>query len=398
MAKRKLASVVRIASCEPIPDTERLSVATMEGKGWNVVTGRNEFCNGDIGIYFEIDSFLPSDDERYAFLAERCTRRILAKDGTELDKGIRIRTMKLRGVVSQGLIMPLDKFPEITSRIGIKKDGEMKTEMLINSQRGEDEPLEQELVGADVASLLRVRHYDEVVEQWADQCQGSCGVPFDAYGKFPTSYAPKTDEERCQNVTECFTTMVGRKFEVTEKSDGMSCTMMYCPSADDERPFRVCSRNNDLKRETAQGVSPLWLIAEKYEVEKHLKEHYAETGEELAIQGEYVGIGIQKNRDKLKTNDWLVFRIFDIKAQKFVSPQYRRELCAKWGLHHVRVIDESMDVFAKFHTCDELLKFAEGKTANGNEREGLVFKASDGLEPFVSFKAVSNRYLLKQED
>lgn len=202
----------------------------------------------------------------------------------------------------------------------------------------------------------------------------------------------------CQNLTEYFTTMVGRKFEVTEKSDGTSCTMMYCPSADEERPFRVCSRNNDLKRETAQGVSPLWLIAEKYEVEKHLKELYEETGAELVIQGEYVGIGIQKNRDKLKCNDWLVFRIYDIKAQSFVPPKYRRDLCEKWGLHHVRVIDESMDVFAKFHTCDELLKFAEGKTANGNEREGLVFKATDGIDPWCSFKAVSNRYLMKQED
>lgn len=397
MAKRKLASVVRIATCEPIPDTERLSVATMEGKGWQVVVGRDEFKHGDLCCYFEIDSYLPKDDERYAFLSERCTRRIVAKDGTELDTGIRIRTIRLRGVYSQGLVMPLDKFPEIKERIVHKVVGDKNTAILVNQQHGDDEPLEQELVGADVTSLLKVRHFDEIVEQWAEQSHGSCGVPFDAYGKFPSAYCPKTDEERCQNVTEYFTTMVGREFEVTEKSDGTSCTMMYCPSADAERPFRVCSRNNDLKRETAQGVSPLWLIAEKYDVEKHLKELYEETGAELAVQGEYVGIGIQKNRDKLKCNDWLVFRIYDIKAQCFVPPKYRRDLCEKWGLHHVRVIDESMDVFAKFHTCDELLKFAEGKTANGNEREGLVFKASDGLVPFVSFKAVSNRYLMKQE-
>jgi len=398
MAKRKLASVVKIASCEPIKDTDRLSVSMMEGMGWQVVTARDEFKAGDLAVYLEIDSYLPADDERYSFLAERCTKVIKAKDGTELDKGIKIRTIKLRGVISQGIVMPLDKFPEIKERIVVNVVGGDNTAMFVNPQHGEEEPLEQELVGADVTSLLRVRHYDEVMEALADKCQGACGIPFDAYGKFPTDYCPKTDEIRIQSVVNYFTEMVGRKFEVTEKSDGSSCTMMYIPSADPERPFRVCSRNNDLKRETAQGVSPLWKMAEQYEVERHLREYYEQTGKEIAVQGEYVGIGIQKNRDKLKCNDWLVFRIFNFTDGEFMHPRMRRELCKNFGFHHVKVIDEEMDVFAKFHTCEELLKFAEGKTDNGNEREGVVFKATDGQKPFVSFKAVSNRYLMKQED
>ena len=107
---RKLASIVEIESCDPIPDTERLSVATMKGKGWKVVTGRDEFHSGDLAVYFEIDSYLPSEDERYAFLKDRCLKRFVSKSGNVLREGIRIKTIKLRGVISQGLLMPLSAF------------------------------------------------------------------------------------------------------------------------------------------------------------------------------------------------------------------------------------------------------------------------------------------------
>ena len=107
---RKLASIVEIESCDPIPDTERLSVATMKGKGWKVVTGRDEFHRGDLAVYFEIDSYLPSGDERYAFLKDRCLKRFVSKSGNVLREGIRIKTIKLRGVISQGLLMPLSAF------------------------------------------------------------------------------------------------------------------------------------------------------------------------------------------------------------------------------------------------------------------------------------------------
>jgi RNA ligase (TIGR02306 family) len=108
---RKLASIVEIATCDPIPDTDRLSVATMKGKGWQVVVGRNEFKPGDLCVYFEIDSFLDPNDERYVFLRDRCLRKFVSKSGNVLREGLKIKTIKLRGVLSQGLLMPLDKFP-----------------------------------------------------------------------------------------------------------------------------------------------------------------------------------------------------------------------------------------------------------------------------------------------
>ena len=207
---RKLASVVEIASCDPIPETERLSVATMTGKGWRVVTGRDEFAPGDRAVYFEIDSYLPPDDERFAFLRERCLRKFVSKSGGVLREGFRIKTAKLRGVVSQGLLMPVVAFPEAN---GLE-------------------------VGADLTDLLKVEHYDEVKEQ----LQPAMGNPLnsDAMGAFP-SYIPKSDEERLQGLTEYFTSLKGRRFEITAKDDGSSATMFFSPTiyASGERVFYV---------------------------------------------------------------------------------------------------------------------------------------------------------------
>ena len=359
---RKLASVVRIATCDPIPDTDKLSVATMEGKGWKVVTGRDEYKAGDLAVYFEIDSYLPVDDDRYAFLKERCLRKFMSKSGTLLKQGLKIKTIKLRGVVSQGLLIPMSAYPELSGKFN---------------------------VGDDLTEVLNVEHYDEVKDALAPQTGVS--IPFDSYGQFPSEFIPKTDEERIQNLGDYFTKMKGRTFEITAKFDSSSCTMIYAPKTFPDRPFRVCSRNQDLK----PNGCPMWSIAEKQMVKEALLSMYEDTGHEFALQGELVGPGVNSNRDMYTEHDWYVFRIWDITDQKFVEPDERRSMCHDYGIKHVQVIGTHVDVFDKFLTEEDLLKFAEGKTERGHEREGLVFKADDGKEPFVSFKAVSNRYLLK---
>lgn len=364
---RKLASLVRIQAVEPIVDTDRLSVATMEGKGWKVVVGRNDFEPGDTAVYFEIDSALPNED-RYAFLRDRCLKKFMTKGGALLKECIRIRTVKLRGVISQGLLMPCttETFPEVYETYAC--------------------PLPE---GADLTELLHVEHFDELKAALAPQSGNP--VSADAMGSFP-SFIPKTDEERIQNLVEYFETQKERYFEVTNKDDGSSITMFWSPTNDPEHPFGVCSRNLRLKPEKADGTVPLpWLMAAKYGVEKKLSEI---ADGEFAFQGELIGPGIQSNRDLFTEHEWHVFRVWDIANQRFLQPLEARALCANLGLKYVTVVAESLQVFKYYDTVDKLLAFAEGKTARGNEREGLVFKAVD--EPYLSFKAVSNRYLLKQ--
>ena len=383
---RKLASIVEIESCEPIPDTDRLSVAMMKGKGWKVVIVRDEFKPGDLAIYCEIDAFLPADDPRYAFLRDRCLRKFVSKGGNVLREGIRIKTCKLRGVVSQGLLMPLDKFPEVTDRI------------IWNAEKQKDEFDEGETgeglvdaVGADLTELLHVEHYDEVKEQL--QPQTGNPISADAMGNFPTAFCPKTDEPRLQGLTEYFDTMKGKLFEVTEKRDGSSISFGYCPMIDAENPFMVCSRNLRLKSEKADGTVPMmWQTVRALGLDWK-----CETAPNLMFQAEFCGMGVNGNADRLNEYTIEVFRVYDVEKQEFIEAEDRRALCSVMDIPHVPVIEPALDVFNRFHNIDEILPYADGKTARGNPREGIVFKEVGTTHP-ISFKVVSNNYLLKQKD
>jgi len=392
---RKLASIAKIEKIEPIEGADKIEVAMMVGKGWRVVVGKNEFKPGDLVVYFEIDSALPADDPRYEFLKERCLKKFVTKSGTPIKECIRIRTIKLRGVFSQGLIIPLDKFPEITD--DIVYDEKLGHDVYIcPGDEDASKICHVDVLGADVTKKLGVEHYDELVEALRPQMGHT--MTGDAMGGFPSSQIPKTDEERIQNLTDYFSDpeMKDRTFQVTVKADGSSVTMFYAPkSIDPENPFGVCSRNLRLKPAKADGTVPLpWLMAKKYGVEEKLKKLYDETGAELALQGELVGPGIQSNRDLITEHEWLVFRAWNITGMKFDPPAVVEVLCEQLGLQHVTVLAEDMPVFHKFKNADEMLAFAEGKTARGNEREGVVFKSSEFDKPYVSFKAVSNKYLL----
>lgn len=391
---RKLASVVRIASCDPIPETDRLSVARMEGKEWQVVTGRDEFSPGDMAIYFEIDSFLRDDDKRYAFLHDRCLRKFVSKSGAVLHQGVRIKTVKLRKVISQGLLMPLNLFPEIEQRI---VSSEVTGELLFCPDPEADGAEWVPAIGADLTELLHVEHYDEVEE--ALRPQMGVSVAADAMGRFPTDWIPKTDAERIQNLSGYFTDakLKDMTFEVSEKLDGSSVTMFFSRKIDQENPFGVCSRNLRLKPQGEGGVVPLaWRMAEKYSMDTKIQAANVSSGTELAFQGELVGPGVNGNRDRRTEHEWFVFQIYDIVNRRYLTPSETRFICKTLEIPYVPVIEKYKPVFHDFADSASLLAYAEGKTASGHEREGLVFKSTSADGPRITFKAVSNRYLLKE--
>ena len=385
---RKLASIVEISKVSPIEGADKLEVAEMVGKGWKVVTAKGEVNPGDLCVYFEIDSFLDPNDERYAFLKDRCLRRFVSKGGNVLREGIKIKTIKLRGQISQGLLMPINKFPEITTRI-------KGLEIGLPEENGEPAVVIQPLLGADVTALLHVEHYDEVKES----LQPEMGNPIcaDALGRFPSDYIPKTDEERIQNLGDWFEKMKGRRWQVSCKHDGTSCTIAFSPTIDFDNPRIVCSRNLRLKRVTTEGKIPVyWQMAERYGILEKLGD-LSVGGEEYAIQGEVVGPGINKCKNKETEYKFLCFRIWDIKNQKWLNPKDTISFCEKFQIPHVQIVKDDFAFFDEITTMEDALKFAEGKTAEGHEREGIVCKTVDD-GPFASFKIVSNKYLMKQED
>ena len=417
---RKLASVVEISEILPIEGADKLELAKMKGKGWQVVVQKGEFNVGDLCVYFEIDSFLNPEDERYAFLKDRCLRRFVSKSGNVLREGLKIKTIKLRGVLSQGLLMPIGKFvgkeilcdtrPAKPEDV-VSDDGTPVTEeelegveisrlfyyQDVTEEGGAPTKKEVEVLpDADLTELLHVEHYDEVKEQM----QPAMGNPIcaDALGKFPSDYIPKTDEERIQNLGDWFEKMKGRVWQVSCKHDGTSCTIAYSKMIDEGNPEIVCSRNLRLKPESADGKVPVyWQMAKQYDVLAKLKRLAESIGIEYAVQGEIVGPGINKCKNKEKTYKFLVFRIYDITNQKWVNPTDTVQMCKSLGLEHVQIVKDNFAFFDEIKTMDDALEFAEGKTAEGNEREGVVLKTIDSL-PYASFKIVSNRYLMKQED
>ena len=333
---RKMATVRRVDAVNPIPDADAIEVAVVGG--WKVVIKKGEFVPGDIAVYCEIDSWIPN--ELAPFLSKGSEPR--EYNGV---KGERLRTVKLRGQVSQGLLLkPAD---------------------VMNAKQFTLAGMD-----GDVSELLNIQKWEAPIPaQLAGEVRGA----------FP-GFIPKTDQERVQNLTAEYAEWqtLGAEWEVTEKLDGSSMTV-YVFDEDEG----VCSRNLNL-RET-EGNS-LWTVARRNDLIGKVRT----TGRNLALQGELIGEGIQGNPYKIRAQEFYLFDVYDIDAGRYLRPAERQLLAKSLDIRQVpglgiQVLD-----------CDvaQLLTFAEGKSVlrNETEREGLVFKHV--TDP-VSFKAISNKFLLK---
>lgn len=345
---RKLATVRRITDIQPIPNADAIQVATVDG--WKVVVKKDEFKIGDLAIYFEIDSWIPTEIAPF-----------LTKEGKQPSvfnevKGERLRTIKLRGQLSQGLLVPISVMFALEATTGV------------------------DIVGDDVTDALNIQKWERPIPaQLAGQVRGN----------FPTQ-VPKTDQERVQNIVKEVTAAneTGLRFEITEKLEGSSCTFFL----DLEGVFHVCSRNLDLKFDENNAY---WRAAIKYDVERKLNE-LGTLG--VAIQGEIVGPGIQDNIYKLSDVQFYVFDIYDVQAGKYLVPDERHRMVEQLGLMHVPVLAYAAELYDTLGITDipGILSFAEGKSKllPTQEREGIVFKEVNGG---MTFKAISNKYLLNEK-
>lgn len=345
---RKMATVRRIDKIEPIEGADKIVKATVGG--WQLVTAiDNGFKEGDLVVYCEIDSWIPT--QVAPFLSK-------GKEPREYNgvKGEKLRTIKLRGQISQGLLLPMDVIP---NKLGVTYY-----------------PPDAYEEGTDVSELLGIQKYEPPIPA---QLAGL------VKGNFP-SQIPKTDQERIQNIKAEIKAALeaGLTFEITEKLEGSSMTCYLI-----QGEFGVCSRNMDLKRDEN---NTFWKVAIDEDVEakmRRIDEHW-----DFAIQGELVGPGVQGNIYKLQEHVFAVFDVYDIMTGKYLNPKARRELIDLMGLYHVPVL--AMDKDLGTGEVDYILEWAEGKSAlYGTEREGIVFKEMNGG---MTFKAISNKYLIGQKD
>jgi RNA ligase (TIGR02306 family) len=335
--ERKLASVVKIIDIQPIPNADAIVVAKV--KGWNVVIKKDEFKVGDLAVYYEIDSFLPIRPQ-FEFLRKSSFKRIGSTDG------FRLKTIRLRNTVSQGLLTP------IPDGILDPKEGDDLTEAL------------------DI-----VKYEPPIPAQLAGKIKGT----------FP-SFIPKTDETRIQNFeSDIGFSPIGERVYVTEKLDGTSFTCYFKDGV-----FGVCGRNWELSE---TNDNSLWRMANMLE----LKEKLTKYGKNIALQGELIGAGINGNLYGLSDHKLFFFTGYDIDKGRRMFFDELEWLLFRFEVPMVPVLEKYGYVLPTENLVDNMLKYAEGKSVlnMGVDREGVVVR---GLEREFSFKAISNTYLLGSKE
>jgi RNA ligase (TIGR02306 family) len=333
------ATIQVIKEVLPVENADTLELAKV--LGWQVIVKKGNFVIGDLAIFIEIDSLLP-DKPEFEFMRSR---------------KFRVKTAKIRGVLSQGIAFPMSILPP----------GDYK----------EDD---------DVTELLGVVHYEKPVPSGGSFKSGI------NRGNFPP-FIPKTDEPRLQSNPETLQEFKGLKCYITTKCDGTSSTFAL---RDDK--FYVCSRNWD-KQESIENI--YWQMAKKYDLERIIRS----VGSDLAIQAEIVGPGIQKNRLGLKELEIRIFDVWNIDSQRYFSFEDLNTFCRFYSLPMVPV-EELVEEFGftKYLGMNELILRAEGYyEGTKNRKEGIVIRSveprfSEALRRRLSVKVLNNFFLLKDEE
>ncbi|UTS52064.1 hypothetical protein [Synechococcus phage BUCT-ZZ01] len=375
MSERKMARVVVIDDVITHPNADSLDLAIVGG--WQCVVKRGEYKKGDLAIYCEVDSWIPHTVAPFLTKPGQFPK---VYNGVE---GQKLKSIRLRGELSQGLILPLkqseyDNQTALIDWFSIEHEGNVGC------------PAVQE--GYDVSELLGIQKWEAPINpQLAGISKGS----------FPSQF-PKTDQERIQNLSRQFEKWKeqGLTFTVQEKLEGSSMT---CYLLNGE--FGVCSRNLNLMEDEN---NTFWKVARELDIENKMRFAFAEMladGEGVAIQGELIGPGIQGNIYGLEKPTMRVFDIVLAKGMLYYDPLSLRIACCYMGLETVPFLEFGKfgsklqsDTPYNFETIQDIIEMAEGKSVlNPNqEREGLVFKCNE--DPKITFKAISNTYLLKQKD
>lgn len=351
---RKLVTVRKITNTAPIEGADRIEEVWVDG--WSVVCQKGVHQVGDTVLYFELDSFLPQSDSRF---------ESFMKFGTRTFNGVvghRVKTVRLKGVYSQGIIMPLSEFPEIQ----------------IQDDR-------------DYAEAIGVVKWE------APEIGQSVGKFGDTKGNFPW-FLRKSDQERIQNLyRKLSVTHKESDFVGTLKMDGSSITVFYVDGDQyDNKGSGLCSRNLELKYDPElpieeQGCFIKGAVAsDLFNKARMLHELF---GGYYAIQGELVGAGIQSTFEKFQEYKVFTYNIFDILKQEYLPYDAFKNMCDIVGIETVPEVFPPEKVLGR--DLKEILDMATGPGLLAPYREGIVWKQVDGN---CQFKVISNKYLEKEKD
>lgn len=347
---RNLASIQKILDIKPIEGADKIELARV--LGWQVVIIKDQFKVGDLCVYCEADSLFP-DKPEFEFLRPR---------------KFRVKTIRLRGTISQGIVFSLSILGGKSFPSDIRKDKiyDFKEGMIVTEMLGIE--LYQPPIPPDLKGLVK--------------------------GAFP-GFIPKTDETRVQLLQSIITRYKGTKCYFSEKVDGSSCTVFMRDGI-----LGVCSRNLELL-ETPDNA--FWKIVREDKIEEKLRKSKIKN---IAIQGELVGHGIQKNPLKIEGRKIFWFNVFDIDSFKYLDFEDFISFCKELKLETVPILNTD---FILIDNIDELVKLATDKSIINKKswREGIVIRPlkeiidlqmSTGMaNARVSFKCINPEYLLENE-
>jgi len=338
--ERKLASIQKVAELSPITGADKIEKCKI--LGWDCVVKKGEFQVGDMCVYIEIDSLIP----------KTIWSGFLFKEGTTVER-YRLKTCKLRGQISQGLVLPI--------------------QVLYNAEHSKIDVLGE---GDDVSELLGIIKYEPDI---SPSLQGLMK------GSFPC-WIPKTDETRIQSEPWLLERKKDASIYITEKLDGSSMTCYL-----NEDVFGVCSRNMDM---TETANSAYWYAARRQQIEQSMR---GEERQGWAIQGELIGPGIQKNKYELKEPEFRAFNIYNIREGRYLDLMEFLNTCERIGIPTVPLLGlESVR-----GNVDFWVEKSKGKSElNPNaDREGLVVRGvtEEAIEKYgrFSFKVINPEFLLK---
>ena len=354
MTERKLATIREVSGITAIEGAD--FIVSYQIDGWNVIDEKDAYSVGDKVVYLEVDSFVPYD--LAPFLAQ-------GKEPDEFNgvKGKRLRTKKMKGVISQGLLLSIN------------------TVSLLES-------VPQDLLdtcGSDVTQYLGIQKWEAPENKF---------VVGNQKGNFPY-FIPKTDQDRIQNISKSLINKTATEpvcFQITEKLHGSSMTIYVI-----DGKFGVCSRNFEIKQE---DDSSFMRCVNAHKLKDKLLEYYEKHGRSVAIQGELCGSGINGNQYGINGYKFFVFDVYGIDSQEYFLPIDTLMFCVKFGFDHVPILDTvdlpvnlSMQQIQDW--VKEQLKEADGESVlNKTKREGFVYKDTNSD---FSFKVISNAWLLKNE-
>lgn len=343
-ADRTLAQIVKIINIVPIDGATNIELAMV--LGWQVIIQKNQFKVGDMVIYFSIDSILDPDNINTKFL-----------------EGKRLKTRKMCNVLSQGLIGPKEWLLDYNVDLASIKEGD------------------------DVTQQMKVKKYISGEEMSLYKTNENCENSIDGNFREILQLVPKTDEPRVQNFPAILAELVNKNVIITQKFDGTSTSFIF-----KDGEFIVRGRNHIIQRIPNQKNTSHYL---EMDTKYNIKEKMTQLNRNIAIQGETIGPKINGNRHKIKHNDFFAFNIYDIDSGKYLNYDEFESITKFLGLNTVKLVYKGI-LSPELLTVKALLALADEQLYPPNHpAEGIVVKSDSDSIDRISFKVISNAYLLK---